>query len=433
MAQAHSVDTLRRVYQDYLEHPRTFIRKSVDMADSAEAVLNHYPLSSSERVLQGVFRPAFGKSGFVEPKIGHHPDFVHLQDTPDITESWPIVTLFLDMVNSTRLGIIYKPEEVFRIKNAILRAAIDIATSFDGHVHRIMGDAIMVFFGGKSQRTEESVINAINAACAIQFFAKRVVVPQLQEGFGPDEAFGIRIGLDYAPQDKIVWGSYGYAGVNEVTATSFHVDVAAKLQHAAGQNQIMVGQALKEHIDFPDVLLKTKTKVRDSKTVELPYIMPNYSNIEGRAINYRQHLLDWETYLRYTPISQLDANYRDLGDLYPSIQICDSRNSDLGFAYAPCSGIVPKNKHLKFKVNVPFTNVNPKISYTVENHGAEAALADNFGNHQQEYGGTPESATIGETHQHWEDTLYKGLHYMTIRLFSPHGKTHETRLGIYIA
>lgn len=432
MAQAHSVDTLRRVFQEYLEHPRTLVRRSFDMADSAETVLSNYRTTTPEATLQGFFRPVFGKAGFVEPQIGHHPDFVHLQTTPDKTESWPIVTLFLDMVNSTRLGIIYKPDDVFRIKNAILRAAIDIATAFDGHVHRIMGDAIMVFFGGKAQNTEASVINAINAACSIQFFVKREVVPQLQAGFG-EEAFGIRIGLDYAPQEKIVWGCYGYAGVNEVTATSFHVDAAAKLQHAAGKNQIMIGQSLKEHIDFPEDLLKLKTQVSGGESDEVPYLMPNYSDANGWPINYRQYLLEWETYLRYTPISQHDANYRELDALAPAIQVCDVRHSELGFPYLPCSDIVPKKKHLKFKVNVPFTHVHPKISYTVENHGAEAALADNYGNHKSEYGGPKETATIGETHEHWESTLYKGLQFMTIRLFSDETVTHETRLGIFIA
>lgn len=435
MATSIKPEILSKIYADYLEQPRRIIaRKSFDQADSIDDIISEYTIEAQESTLQAFFRPAFGKEGFVVPQIGHHPDFLHLKEQPGLTEACPIVTLFLDMVGSTRLGIIYTPDEVFHIKNAILRSAIDIATSFDGHIHRIMGDAIMVFFGGKTKTVEESIINAVNAACSIQYFTTKVVIPQLKNGFGA-EPFGIRIGIDYAPKDKILWGSYGYTGVNEVTATSFHVDVASKLQHAAGHNQIMIGQSLKEQIDFPTELLMVKTKLRNNETVSIPYVTPNYTGIDSKPINYKQFILDWKNYLQYTPIARYDADYRSTGmSIIPYILVCDQKGSELGFPYEPCSTILPKEKYLRFSVEIPSTHMFPKISYHVENHGAEAeSVGENYDNHNTEYDEELEKVRRGTTHTHWEHTQYKGLHYMIIKLFSSGRKTHEARLGIYIA
>ena len=62
----------------------------------------------------------------------------------------------------------------------------------------------------------------------MQIEKKPIVVPKLNY---EDYPFGIRIGIDYGPKEKVYWSSYGYLNMSEVTATSFYVDVASKLQH----------------------------------------------------------------------------------------------------------------------------------------------------------------------------------------------------------
>ena len=56
----------------------------------------------------------------------------------------------MDMEGSTRLNLLHSPSEVARIKNAFSRMAMEVVKAFDGHVHRIMGDAVMAYFGGKT-------------------------------------------------------------------------------------------------------------------------------------------------------------------------------------------------------------------------------------------------------------------------------------------
>ncbi|MGS4633918.1 hypothetical protein [Enterobacter roggenkampii] len=128
-------------------------------------------------------------------------------------------------------------ETVFNIKNTIIKYAIEIIQAFDGHVHRIMGDAVMAFFRTKEHEASESLmmknaVDSINCATYLIEFMEKVITPIIEEQ-GADEPVGIRVGVDYGNNDDVIWGNYGAFGAFEVTATSYNVDVAAKLQHAS--------------------------------------------------------------------------------------------------------------------------------------------------------------------------------------------------------
>ena len=86
--------------------------------------------------LQNPLRRLYNKGEAKNPDIGDHPDFRHLKGMND-TINCSITTLFMDLEGSTRLGLIYPLEDVRRIKNAFIRATIEIVNAFDGHVHRI--------------------------------------------------------------------------------------------------------------------------------------------------------------------------------------------------------------------------------------------------------------------------------------------------------
>ncbi|HZW40280.1 MAG TPA: adenylate/guanylate cyclase domain-containing protein [Ignavibacteriaceae bacterium] len=247
------VNKLNNIYDNYNDATNTnFPESSIIKSYRNDMFLNEQSNTVVQQYsFQNLLRPLFNKKGIISPKIGNHPDFEYLQDTNEVAYS-PITTLMMDIEGSTRLNLIFKPEEVQKIKNSIICATIELICSFDGHVHRIMGDAVMAFFGGKDKSTENSIIDAINCASLLQYFMEKVVRPRLDY----DNPLGIRIGLDYG--SKVLWSNYGYYNVNEVTATSINVDVTAKLQHQAGRNNILIGDALKKHIDFPSELLSYK-------------------------------------------------------------------------------------------------------------------------------------------------------------------------------
>jgi adenylate cyclase len=231
--------------------------------------------------IQNLLRPLYNKGEAQPPDIGDHPDFRHLKGTHNRIYC-PITTLFMDLEGSTRLNLIYSLEDVQRVKNAFIRAAIEIIKSFDGHVHRIMGDAVMAFFGGMEVSSECASVDAINCAAVLQLFAEQVVRIDLGDE-GLADPFGIRIGIDYGSEEKVLWSSYGYPGMDEVTATSFHVDIASKLQHSAGRNQVMIGQSLKEILDFPDDLLDIKTVQKDGVLAKLGKVLTLFASCPEKS------------------------------------------------------------------------------------------------------------------------------------------------------
>jgi len=197
-----------------------------------------------------------------------------------------------------------------------------------------MGDAVMAFFGGKNINTFNAIIDGINCSSVINAFYQTIIIPKL--GYEDTTNEGIRIGLDYGSKDSVHWSSYGYPGANEVTATGFNIDVASKLQNSAGKNNIMIGQKLKEHIDFPDELLSIKKVKRDGQEIEEPYIKPNYTDVKGNSINYKKYLLNWKDFLFTTNIGQLERT--KLTD--KNISVPEIRSEGIPVTYVPARNTI---------------------------------------------------------------------------------------------
>lgn len=389
----------------------------------------------SDNSVQPMFRPYFGKLGINPPCIGDHPDFIHLKATREVEYHY-ITTMFMDIVNSTGLGLTYPLNDVYLIKNAFISAAIDIVKSFDGHVHRIMGDAIMAYFGGKNSSTEDSVINSINCATVLLYFVEQYVSPVLEAKYPNTkikrEPFAIRIGLDYGESDKVLWSCYGYGQMNEVTATSFHVDITSKLQHSAGKNQIMIGQSLKEHLDFPDNLLCLKKNEKTGK--DEPYIQLGYLDNNGNSINYQQYILDWKNYLELTDIPQMEKdkninNRNNLATIEANIY-SDKDKTFNGGSYKPCSKVLDKDKAIYFRINISAPSyMYNKIRFRVINNGnqaLEANLDGQYGNHEKIYD------ICDSTFEHYEHLLYRGLHFLITEICLDNTIILSSKFGVYI-
>ncbi len=382
--------------------------------------------------LQRMLRPAFGKGEVRPVTLGDHPDFAHLAGT-DNAITCPIVTLFMDIESSTRLELWYTPAQVAEIKNAFLCTAIEMVHAFDGHVHRLQGDAVMAFFGGRNTRSEDAAVDAINCASVLWLFVKSTVIPALQrEGY--DEDFGIRIGVDYAPDAH--WRAFGYPGVDEVSATGFGVSAAAKLQHSAGRNQIMLGQRLVEFMDLPDVVTKLKMVKRDGGDESEPFLLPNITMRDGKPHNYRKVLLRAEEYLRCGPLAEAAAQFIDDTNFQPlrvEMSVCKVQYGIPIKGYSAASLVLPKNHWIRFDLGLPFQPMFPyTVKFAVENHGREA-LADggeSLGNHSKEI--TVSSASQHSNIVHWEHTAFRGLHYMTITVSNASRTVARRRVGVFI-
>ncbi|EGR2756342.1 adenylate/guanylate cyclase domain-containing protein [Vibrio parahaemolyticus] len=377
-------------------------------------------------------RSQFGKSGKVQATIGGHPEFDYLANTNSVKNGFT-VSLFIDIQGSTKLGVTYSPDKVFLIKNTIIKCVIETIQAFDGHVHRIMGDAVLAFFRSNGS-ARESAIDALNCGTLIVEFMRSIVCPYLAEQ-GVEKDVGIRIGIDYGEKESVIWGMYGYPGASEITATSFFVDIAAKLQQKAPRNRILIGKSLKELLDLPeDIWCYKLTKSKDSESIEY-YITPNYTDANGKAINYNQYVLNHKEYLSMLPIEdnsststiKIDAVLKQKGK--PS-------NDD----YKPCSRIIRPSLGIEFKtkIKVPESINGFKVKFRVRNTGAEAAKEENNANHEtiiESYNSSIIEISPGYYRcNHWENTSFLGLHFMYVSVLDNKDKViiPEKRFSVYV-
>lgn len=423
----------RDLFDQYL--PRD-LQKSLVRADSVSLAAHDSALNEStalmlqdeEHAIQKVVRPWIGKPGVNTGAIGAHPDFSYLVGTDQIVYHH-ITTLFLDIENSTRLSLLMPLEEVLRIKNGILKAASEMVRAFDGHVHRFMGDALMAFFGGTKTSPEDSALAAVNCAAMLRQFMKVAVLPGLQQRGVDTKDLGFRIGIDYGGDTKVLWASYGYSKVNEVTATSFYVDVAAKLQHQAGRNQVMLGDSLLSFLDFPDSFQEIKTRTRNGEEEAVTVLLPNLSDADGQLINYPIRKLKARAFdnLLPVPTAVKETFGGSKARHHPSInlQLYVVENGKR-HPYNSLSHCLDKGLGLEFEVTVQHRGYSHRyplsVNFRKTNHGAEAGVeakifpwvVKTIGHPRGTgYGAPPpiSSKIIQE-----EGTAFRGIHQMEVEV-----------------
>jgi len=391
-----------------------------------------------EGQFQEILRPHYGKTGINPAEIGHHPDFRHLLNTAN-TEYCPITTMFMDMKGSTHLGLLHDPPTVYHIKNTFLSLAIEIVKSFDGHVHRLQGDAVMAYFGGKHVAPELGVIDGINCVSTLMQIVKLSIIPGLNEMY-PGTTLGIRVGLDHGEREDVLWGCYGHKNMCEVTATSLYVDLAAKLQQAAGANQVMLGETLRAQLDLHDQLLAIKRYTRDGREIEQQFVEPNHAGRDGRPMDYRQHLLRDDVFFGISPLVPYAARFLpDTGTrLSPLVIKATSHyrqdGNSLGGVIS-CGTLVPKDRWLAFRIEPPGDAQFPcTVKFRVENHGGHA-LRDSGadrGSHRSLEKTVYDFGQLATLPPNWESTRWRGLHYLIAEIWRGSVVTHRGTFGVYV-
>jgi adenylate cyclase len=227
------------------------------------------------------------KASFSEISIGTHPDFKGL--TFSQYEYHHCVSMFVDIKGSTKLSLKHSLEEVRLMKDTLLTLCIHVANFFGGHVHRLQGDAAFIQFVRKGLHPNDSIINALNAATVLcQFVSTDLSSLFEQKELNPIK---IRVGIDYGPTDKVLWSHYGIPGCNELTTTSLHTDLAAKLQAKAANNSVRIGKNVVNALDLPVEFYSTATRRVDGKDE------PDYYVLRTSDFTYNQYVFEWEKYL----------------------------------------------------------------------------------------------------------------------------------------
>ncbi|MEH7707950.1 adenylate/guanylate cyclase domain-containing protein, partial [Bacillus toyonensis] len=366
-------------------------------------------------------RNLFGKEG--EPFsniIGAHPDFKDLTDSE--TRNQYICSLFLDISGSTKLGLKFPLSTVRLYKNAILKSAIEIFQVFDGHIHRLQGDAVFAYFGHKSMKKSDAIVNALNAASLMQAYNKYTLAEFFKEnGLEP---LRIRIGIDIGDEHQVLWSSYGLNQIAEVTSTSIHTDLAAKLQAKAPRNKIMIGENVFSFMDLPEEFVKIKTTIKDGEQKEDKYIL-NDTHLKAY---YQMRIFDWETYLSsfsFLPKEQKTRfkspeDFEIIAQVSEDLKIINPLKSN--------SRAIQKEAGLGFKLILKGELKQLKlgrIEWKVINRGKQAI--------ELESGLTFDMEEFKNKFTCEQYTAYNGHHYMQCTIYDSYGTViGQDRFGIYV-
>lgn len=365
-------------------------------------------------------RNLFGKKGrpFSE-SIGTHPDFIGKEE---IWEKQYICSLFLDISGSTKLGLKLSLEDVRLIKNAVLTSAIEIFQVFDGHIHRLQGDAVFAYFGHKNMTKSEAIVNALNAASLMQSYNKNT----LNEFFDNNNLplLKIRIGIDIGDDNQVFWSSFGIDGVQEITTTSIHTDLAAKLQSKASVNSILIGENIYNYLDLPEEFLRIKKITVDKKLKDDKYIIQDSES----KTSYQMKVFEWEKYLNSFAFLPKEEKEKYTSPKDFEI-ICSYNNDEMAEMkeYKSNTDVLPKNQYLKFQLILKgvLQVVKPeKITWQILNRGKEALEANSL------------SADMDSFKNNYicnQSTAYNGHHYMICKIYDSQSNIiGQDRFGLFI-
>lgn len=154
--------------------------------------------------------------------------------------------LFVDMRNSTKRAQDVGAEKTFLTMHVFLTALLEIVKCYNGKVIDIMGDGIMVFWGGREARAEENMIkteavrNAGKCGRSMLKIRNEVINKIIKEkGLGNEISFGVGVTFDSVVVTKI-----GIPNSYDVKAFGDCINVASK--YSKLYNQMKVSKKVKE-------------------------------------------------------------------------------------------------------------------------------------------------------------------------------------------
>jgi len=174
-------------------------------------------------------------------------------------ERRPLTVLFSDIVDSTAIAERLDPEDWTVIVNEAFERMSRAVRRYDGTVARLMGDAILAFFGAPvahEDDPERAVRCGLDLVASIDELGERV---RREHGV----ALRVRVGINTGP---VLVGRVGSEMAHEYTAMGDAVNVAARMQSAARPGTVLVTAAthrfiapIVDAVDAGQLELKGKT------------------------------------------------------------------------------------------------------------------------------------------------------------------------------
>lgn len=155
--------------------------------------------------------------------------------------------LFVDMRQSTRRAQQVGPEKTFLTMHVFLTALLEVVKHYQGKVIDIMGDGLMVFWGGKAAREKDNIVKtlAVQKAglCGRDMLTVReVVINRIiqDENLGPNISIGVGVTFGSVIVTKI-----GIDDSYDVKAFGDCINVASHYANET-ENKVKVSKKVKK-------------------------------------------------------------------------------------------------------------------------------------------------------------------------------------------
>jgi len=186
-----------------------------------------------------------------------------------------VSVLFADVVGFTSLSERLDAEDVAAIQDAYFALVRETVARHDGQLEKFIGDAAMAVFGIPRTR-EDDAVRAVRAALALTAGVEAVGARLGLEAGG----LQIRVGVNTGEV------AYAESGPDAGRVTGDTVNVAARLQTAAGPGRVLVGDltalAVAETVDLePATMLELKGKAEPIRASTVRGIRPQPSRQEA--------------------------------------------------------------------------------------------------------------------------------------------------------
>ncbi|MCH5248380.1 MAG: adenylate/guanylate cyclase domain-containing protein [Lachnospiraceae bacterium] len=150
--------------------------------------------------------------------------------------------LFVDMRHSTKRAQTIGPEKTFLTMHAYIPALLEVIKFYNGKVVDIMGDGIMVFFGGKkSNMTKEIAVKKAGLCGKDMLRIIDKVVNKILQEEKIQWDIDIGVGVDYG---NVIVTKIGIQEFYDVKAFGDCVNKASK--YSNGHNQVKVSKQVKK-------------------------------------------------------------------------------------------------------------------------------------------------------------------------------------------
>ncbi|SEL79554.1 hypothetical protein [Paenibacillus sp. OK003] len=232
-------------------NPLSILMENNSVFKSVEAKQN-------EKYIEDIIQQELDES-FV---IGGHIDYNYLLDRVKDQEDFcnpdnqvadvKLSSLFIDLRNFTKRALFIEDpgfeslKEIADIKQKAISTWIKLARYYQGHIHSITGDGLMILFGGTQEEDkDEWTIGARAFLLALRVLeSNNYLNDELKEVFKQKKLteyikdsnlLDIKVGIEYSPntlmnpQGVVINKDNEKIPVGEVKATAFEIDFSAKL------------------------------------------------------------------------------------------------------------------------------------------------------------------------------------------------------------